>query len=171
MEGEAAVGGLGGDRSIDIGDVDAAVFGMEFRGEVAWDVQAEVDIPTAAEEAEEGAGGRGALGADGAVGEDFDFLEQGFGLLGAGLLDDNAGLESNVLSIFADDLNAAVFGGNGDLAIDEWQGGAAKFADLFFAAEEVAGVGVALVSAAVRGGDGLGVERDGGQECQGQGKG
>ena len=81
MEGEAAVGGVGGDLSIDIGDFDAAVFGMEFSGEVARDVQAEVDIPTAAEEAEEGAGGRGALGADGAVGEDLDFLQQGFRLL------------------------------------------------------------------------------------------
>ena len=70
------------------------------------------------------------------------------------------------MAIFADDFNAAVFGGNGDLAIDERQGGAAKFADLFFAAEEVAGVGVAFVSAAERGGEGLGVERDGGQECQ-----
>jgi hypothetical protein len=82
VEGEAAVGGLGEDLSIDIGEVDAAVFGVEFCGEVARDVQAEVDVPTVAEEAEESAGLRRALGADGTVGEDFDFFEQGFGLLG-----------------------------------------------------------------------------------------
>jgi hypothetical protein len=56
---------------------------MELGGEVAWDVQAEVDVPAiAAKEAGKQARGR-AFGADGAVGEDLDFLEQGLGSLGA----------------------------------------------------------------------------------------
>jgi len=55
---------------------------MKLGGEVSWDVQAEVDIPTAAEQSEKRAG-RGAFRADGGVGEDLDFFEQGFGLLGA----------------------------------------------------------------------------------------
>jgi len=81
-EGEAAVGGVGVNLSIDIGDIDAAVFGMELGGEVAWDVQAEVDIPAVAEEAGKQARRR-AFGAYGAICEDLDFLQQGPGLLGA----------------------------------------------------------------------------------------
>jgi hypothetical protein len=56
VECEAAIGGVGGNFTFDIGDVDSAVFRMELCSEVAWNVQAEVDIPTAAEETEEGAG-------------------------------------------------------------------------------------------------------------------
>jgi hypothetical protein len=84
-EGEAAVGGLSENLTVDIGDVDAAVFCMEFGGDVARDVQTEVDIPTAAEESEKPTGRR-AFSADRSVcpvGEDLDFLEQGSGFLGA----------------------------------------------------------------------------------------
>ena len=165
-EGEAAVGGVGGNLSVDVRYFDAAVFRMQLGGEVAWDVQAEVDIPTVAEQSEKRAR-RGTFSANGAVGENLDFLEQGLGSLGARLLSDDAGLEGNVRAIFPDDFDAAVFAGDDDLAVDQGQSSATKLAGLFFAAEEAGVVGVAFVSVARSSGEGLGVQGDG-EECQGE---
>jgi hypothetical protein len=147
-EAEAAVGGVGGDVSIDIGDVDAAVFGMELGGEVAWDVQAEVDIPTACRRGRKRSRRRGTLGADGAVGEDLDFLEQGFGLLA---LDSwTTTRASRAMSWRSSPMTSMppFLAVDGDLAVDEGQGGAAEFADFFLCAEEVRVVRVAFVSVA-----------------------
>src|ERR1700728_1452773 len=101
---------------------------MELGGEVAWDVQAEVDIPAVAEQAEKRARRRGTFGADGAAGEDLNFLQPGFGPVGALRLDADAGFECNVLAVFADDFDAAVFAGDGDLTVDQGKGGAAELA-------------------------------------------
>jgi hypothetical protein len=159
IETEAAVGGFGADVAVESGERDATVAGVEVGGEVARDEQAVVDRPVAV------AGSVGTFGLDGGAGFDGDFVEEGLGVGPAAGACGYMGFEGDVLTIFADDVDAAVLAVDVKMSVDEGNGGGADFADLLGTAEPVKDAAIVIVAVVARvGGEGLGVERGGSEQ-------
>jgi len=160
VDGDSAVGGFAVEGAFDCGERDAAVQGLELRGEMVGNVEFVAYGPVAV------AGDLRAVGLDGGAGVDGDLVEDRVGVGLAGGADADAGFEGDVLAVFADDFDAAVLAVDAEMSADEGEGGGAEFAGLLAAVEETGDYAVVVgVVAAGVGGEGLGVE------CGGRGQG